>query len=318
MRPYLVVELTPRCDSDCIYCYNVWKQRPYPGGELSGREFEDLLGRLVEETDPAGVTLSGGEPLLHPDVCGIASSLARRNVRTGIATSGTLLDEAMARRLVDSGVGYFEISLVSTNEATYRRLTGDDRLDAVRRAILAVRKLRARLTVSFVATRLNASEVEDVIDLGYAFSADAIAVNRFVPGGRGLEHRPDLELTGADLRSVLARADAKGRELGIPVNVTIPVEPCLVDHDETPHLRFGTCACGTVKWAVDPLGNLRTCEQNPEILGSLLETGFAELAGCESALAFARDDLGPECGACDMHGRCGGGCRFARGAGAGP
>jgi radical SAM protein with 4Fe4S-binding SPASM domain len=312
MRPYFVVELTPRCNVDCTYCYNVWKQDDYPQGELSGPGFVELLEGLIAETEPEGITLSGGEPLLHPDLLDIASFLARRNVRTGIATNGTLLDETMARKLVDSGVGYFEISLVSTDEGTYGRLTRDDRLADVRRAILNVRSLRARLSVSFVATRLNMSDVEDVIELCHAFSVDAVALNRFVPGGRGLEHRSSLEPTDGELRTVLHRADAASREHGIPVNVTIPVEPCIIDHEHHPGLNFGTCACGTKKWVVDPVGHLRTCEQNPRILGSLLESGFGELAALESAAAFRSDDLKPECKACDRYVRCGGGCRFAR------
>ncbi|MBW2260793.1 MAG: radical SAM protein [Deltaproteobacteria bacterium] len=312
MRPYFVVELTPRCNNDCTYCYNVWKQCDYPTGELSGPDFVDLLDRLVEETEPEGITLSGGEPLLHPDVCDIASFLARRNIRTGIATNGILLDETMTRKLVDSGVGYFEISLVSTDDGSYGRLTRDDRLGEVRRAILNVKKLRARLTVSFVATRLNMSDVEDVIELCFAFSVDAIALNRFVPGGRGLEHRSSLQLTDEELRTVLRRADGKSREHGIPVNVTIPVEPCIIDHEQYPGLNFGTCVCGTGKWVVDPVGNLRTCEQNPEILGSLLDSGFGELSALEGADAFRRDHLKPECNGCDLLHSCGGGCRFTR------
>jgi radical SAM protein with 4Fe4S-binding SPASM domain len=310
MPPHLVVELTPRCNNDCTYCYNVWKQGPYPEGELSGPRFIHLLDKLIEETEPAGITLSGGEPLLHPDVLDIAAFLSSRHVRTGIATNGTLLDEATARKLHDAGVGYFEISLVSTEEGPHGRLTRDDRLAEVRKAILNVKKLGARLTVSFVATRQNIADVEDVIQLAFAFSADAVAINRFVPGGAGLEHRSSLELTDEDLRTVLSLADGKSRDLGIPVNVTIPVEPCLFDHSLTPHLDFGTCACGSFKWVVDPLGNLRTCEQNPEILGSLLDSTFAALSSLESAEAFRRDHLRPECPSCDMLASCGGGCRF--------
>ena len=310
MRPHLVVELTPRCDNDCIYCYNVWKQGSYPQGELSGAELVRLLDRLLDETGARGVTLSGGEPLLHPDILDIASFLSKRHVRTGVATNGTLLDEDMARNLIDAGVGYFEISLVATDDATYGLLSRDDCLSRVRRAILNVKRHRARLTVSFVATRPNMSAVGDVIELCFAFSADAVAINRFVPTGRGLENIPSLDLPEQDLRTLLATADARSRELGIPVIVTLPVEPCIIDHASYPNLEFGTCACGSFKWVVDPLGNLRTCEQNPAILGSLLESDFATLSSLESAEAFRADNLGPQCQGCDMFASCGGGCRF--------
>jgi radical SAM protein with 4Fe4S-binding SPASM domain len=111
---------------------------------------------------------------------------------------------------------------------------------------------------------------------------------------------------------VLRRADHGAGKHRIRVIVTLPVEPCIIDHGEFPNLEFGTCACGTGKWVVDPGGRLRTCEQNPEILGSLLESSFAELSTLGSAEAFRSDHLKPECSGCDMIARCGGGCRFVR------
>lgn len=313
MAPYFVFELTSRCNNDCIYCYNVWKQDgDYPTGELSGSEIKILLEKLIEETEPEGITLSGGEPLLHPDVFEIASFLADRKIRTGIATNGIMLNEAGTRKLIDSGVDYFEISLVSTNDKTYGRLTRDSRLDKVKKAILNVKKHGARLTVSFVATMLNSTDIEDVIDLCFAFSVDAIALNRFVPGGSGLKHRSLLQLSGEGLKSTLRAADRKSREYNIPVNITIPVEPCITDHKDYPYLNFGSCVCGRKKWVIDPFGNLRTCEQNPEILGNLFDSDFRELSMLKKASVFRDNNLKPDCIRCKQFNRCGGGCRFSR------
>ena len=48
--------------------------------------------------------------------------------------------------------------------------------------------------------------------------------------------------------------------------------PCLFDHARYGHLSFGFCAAGTERayYTLDPLGNLRPCNQSPLILGNMV------------------------------------------------
>ncbi len=273
-------------------------------------ESKKLFEKILSEIKPAGVTLAGGEPLLYPYLIEIASFLNQKKIKLGIATNGILLDEGVVRALVNNGVGYFELSLVSARKDSYAYLSQNDRIDKVKNAILAVKKHKARLNISAVITKYNKSEIGEIIDLSFAFSADSISLNRFVPGGRGLENMSDCQITKEDLEDVLHIADKKAKELNFPVNVTIPVESCRIDHSRYPSLNFGTCVCGKDKWVIDPLGNLRTCEQNPEILGNLFETGFSELTELKKTSSFRNKDLCQDCRVCAEYDNCGGGCRI--------
>ncbi len=85
--PYYILELTPRCTQDCLYCYNVWKQRPdLVTGELDTQGWCELIARLqdeVGEMHPNGcrqVTFSGGEPLLRDDFRDILAFCYRRGL----------------------------------------------------------------------------------------------------------------------------------------------------------------------------------------------------------------------------------------------
>lgn len=311
IRPYFVFEITRRCNSNCLYCYNVWKQeKGYPAGELSISGIRRLFDKLLSEVTPAGVTIAGGEPLLHPETAETLKYLSTKSVAVGIATNGVFLDEEMAVRLAGAGVERFEISIPALDAGRYRRLMGEDGSGPARRALLLARQAGAKSTISFVITRLNMSDIGEVIDLAAAFSADSVSLNRFVPGGEGLRHSSGLLPSRDELEETLTTADNRSEKLGIPVAVTIPIEPCVIVHERFPHLHFGTCCCGKEKWVIDPLGNLRTCEQNPEILGSLFEKGFEELACSIRADRFRKDNLRAECTNCIDYFRCGGGCRF--------
>ncbi|MDD5341798.1 MAG: radical SAM protein [Patescibacteria group bacterium] len=312
-RPYIIFEVTPRCNNNCLYCYNVWKEnKKYPRGELRLASIKVLFKKLLAEIKPKFIILSGGEPLLHPDIFNIVNLLYGLGNKVGLATNGTLLDEEKVRRLTKDGVKYFEISLDTTYPKTYFQLSGNNQLEKVRQAILAVKKFRIPLTASFTITKSNHTDIADVVDLCFAFSVDSIALNRFVPGGAGIKNIETLQISRRELEDTLRIANHKNAQDNIQVNITIPIEPCEVDHKKYPHLKFGTCGCGKDKWVIDPLGNLRTCEQNPEILGNLFDKNFNELSNLDEVKTFRQKNAKPICDQCQSYINCGGGCRFIK------
>ncbi|MBF0485447.1 MAG: radical SAM protein [Candidatus Omnitrophica bacterium] len=309
-HPLFVYEVTPRCNNNCLYCYNVWKEpKGYPSGELSLNQIKVLFDKLLKEVTPESVMLTGGEPLLHKDIFEIVSFLKSRNINLGLATNGALLDKENTDKLITCGISYFEISLPSLKENVYQRLCQAGSVKKIREAILNVKRNKARLTVSFVITKLNLPDLEEVIDLSFAFSADFVALNRFVPGGRGLEHVRDLIVPQDGLRNALDIANKRSAGLDFPVNIAVPVESCVIGHKTYPYLHFGTCTCAKKKWVIDPLGNLRTCEQNPEILGSLFSNSYLSLSESASARQFC-NNMSVDCKKCADSPYCGGGCKM--------
>ncbi|MCK5475816.1 MAG: radical SAM protein [Candidatus Pacebacteria bacterium] len=308
---YFIYEITPRCNNDCLYCYNVWKENSsYLCGELRAVQIKELFTKLFSEVVPKRITIAGGEPLMHTDLFEVISFLRSENIMVSIATNGTLLSEEAIRRLVTSGVDYFEISLVSLNPKTYQRLSQNSKLSQVKKAILSVKKYKVKLTVSFVANKLNLDDLEDVIDFCYVSSVDSLAINRFTEGGRGSKNRSLLAISDSELKEVLKLANYKSKEYNFPINITIPIENCLINHDEYPFLNFGACECGQRKWAIDPLGNLRICEQNPHILGNLLDKSFSQLSNLDDVYKFRKDNLTDDCENCKLFDSCRGGCRY--------
>ena len=72
-----IFEVTQRCNGECPHCYNVWESpRPYPRGELGTEETLSMLERMLVQSGAELVTLSGGEPLLRPDLPEIVNFLA--------------------------------------------------------------------------------------------------------------------------------------------------------------------------------------------------------------------------------------------------
>ena len=52
-----------------------------------------------------------------------------------------------------------------------------------------------RTTANVTVTRLNYSELFKTMSLALIAGADTVLINRFLPGGRGLQYRKELELS---------------------------------------------------------------------------------------------------------------------------
>ena len=109
--------------------------------------------------------LSGGEPLLRPDIFEIAERAKAMKFYVGLSTNGTLIDEPLARRIHEHGFDYVGISLdgIGATHDKFRRLDGafDKSLAAVRH----LQKLGTKVGLRFTMTELNAHDLPNLLQL---------------------------------------------------------------------------------------------------------------------------------------------------------
>src|SRR6202795_3553546 len=95
-----------RCNLACAYCneYDDYSN-PVPLDVMCGR-----LDRLAE-LGTTIITLSGGEPLLHPKLDEIIARIRHHGVIAGMITNGYLLTADRVRRLNNAGLEHMQISI---------------------------------------------------------------------------------------------------------------------------------------------------------------------------------------------------------------
>ncbi|MDA3852374.1 MAG: radical SAM protein [Spirochaetaceae bacterium] len=311
--PFFVFEITPSCNFECIYCYNGCRDNTEnPEKQLNLTRIEKLFDKITSTNNIDSITIAGGEPLLHKDLFNVISYFKNKGIKTGIASNGSLLTEEVVSRLVTSGVSYFDVSLDTLDEEIHYKLTGNRDLGSIKKAITYIKKSPAVLTISTIISKLNLESIARVIDFSFAFSVDHLSLNRFTPSGIGEGNRELLQVEKIDLLNLLEMVENKSAQYHYPINISLPLENCLIPHKNFPSLNFGSCVCGVKKWVIDPMGNLRICEQNPEILGSLFDRDFQALSTMAAVLNFREDDFRGSCPSCEKYENCGGGCRFIR------
>ena len=108
IRHPLLVHIIPirRCNLTCTYCNEFDDfSKPVPAPEMFRR-----IDRLAA-MGTAIITISGGEPVLHPDLDAIISRIRKHGIIAGLITNGYLLVAERIERLNRAGLEYLQISI---------------------------------------------------------------------------------------------------------------------------------------------------------------------------------------------------------------
>jgi len=130
----LRISVTQKCNFSCFFCHREGETtQPGAPGELSPEEIGEVV-RVAYKFGIDKVKLTGGEPLLRPDIFEIVSMVAPYTRDLSITTNGSLL-ERYAGRLHDLGVNRVNISLHSIKPKIFEKITGCDMVREVERGV---------------------------------------------------------------------------------------------------------------------------------------------------------------------------------------
>lgn len=167
------LSITDRCDLACVYCRPGRRDGYLPSARrLDARAWQTLVEVLVDQ-GVRRVRLTGGEPLVHPEVLEIVDRIAAIPGVEDLAltTNGTLL-QGMAKRLVRAGLRRINVSLDSLDPNRFFRLTRGGRLQQVLDGIAAARDAGVtELKLNTVALR-GENEHELAAIAAWAFEHD--------------------------------------------------------------------------------------------------------------------------------------------------
>ncbi len=190
--------VTRRCNLACAYCNEYDRvSQPVPLGLLLERV--DRLAALGTQV----ITLSGGEPLLHPGLEEVVARVRRHGLLAGMITNGYLLTESRIRALNRAGLDHMQVSIDNVEP------------DAASKKSLRVLDPKLRLLARLAEFHVN---INAVLGSGVRRPEDALAIaRRAVELGFsftvGIIHGPDGRLAplGARERTVYEQLSDMGR-----------------------------------------------------------------------------------------------------------
>ncbi len=184
--PVVIWNLIRRCNLTCKHCYTVSADIDFKG-ELSTAEAHEVLNDLQRFHVPA-LILSGGEPLMRPDIFELSRRARALGIYTGLSTNGTLITEANIDEIANVGYDYIGISIDGLEDThdTIRQRRG-----AFRESMHAVKLCKQRgikVGLRFTLTRENYEQFGDILTLLDEHDIDKFYLSHLNYGGRGSRH----------------------------------------------------------------------------------------------------------------------------------
>jgi SynChlorMet cassette radical SAM/SPASM protein ScmF len=310
--------LTQGCNLACRHCWLAPKLDP--GGDrypvLPVEAFETAI-REARPLGLSGVKLTGGEPLLHPEIVRLLEIIRREELGLTIETNGVLCMPDLAAEIARSPNPFVSVSLDGADAVTHEWVRGikgsfDLAVQGVRNLVAA--GIRPQIIMSLMHG--NVHQVEAVIRLAESLGASSVKFNVIQPTGRGEKiHAGTNGLEVAELIDLGHYVDtklAKTTVLSLFFDYPMAFRPLsrIAAGD-------GDGACGILGvLGVIASGHYALCgigEQVPELVfGTVgadpLDQVWRETAVLKELRAGMPGHLGGLCAGCLMKHRCLGSC----------
>ncbi|GAO37144.1 radical SAM protein [Sulfuricella sp. T08] len=328
--PVVIWNLIRRCNLTCKHCYSISADKDFPG-ELSTADVFTVMDDLKRFRVPV-LILSGGEPLLRPDIFEIAHRAKKMDFYVGLSSNGTLIDESNIDRIAAVGFDYVGVSLDGIQEThdKFRRMEGA--YDASMHGIRLCKSRGIKVGIRFTLTQDNAHDLPGLLQLMEDEELDKFYLSHLNYAGRGNKNRKNdvfhqatrsamdllfdtcwrYQQEGKQKEFVTGNNDADGVYLLFWVRQHFPQ---LEEHVRAKLVQWGGNSSGVNVANIDNLGNVHpdTMWWNYN-LGNVLERPFSEIWTDTSdpimaGLKAHPREVGGRCGQCAHFDICGGNTR---------
>ena len=192
---YMRISVTDRCNLRCVYCVPECGVTRIPTERLLTEEELLRITRAAAKEGIAHVKVTGGEPLLRPNLAGLVQKIREiPGIETVTLTTNGILLPDQIDALAVAGISGINISLDTLNKERYRSLTRGGELERALAGLEAAKRQKG-VTVKVNAVLYETHWEEDALTLAALAEKDPVHV-RFIehmPLGTEAEERPVRE-----------------------------------------------------------------------------------------------------------------------------
>ncbi len=225
----ITIEVTQRCPNRCIYCSSL-------SDDTKTQYLDyDTICCIVDDARSLGaksVSLSGGEPFLHPDIIKIAEYIHALDLQCYLYSSGIMLSKERkptsvpheVLEAIKGKVSKLIVNIEAADETTYNRIMGTsfDGFTLMQKTIRNAVALGVTVEAHMVPMKVNYLHIPEVVNLCVDLGVTQLSFLRLVAQGRALENlnqvlldREELETAKRLMKEAAGRQDIKIR-LGVP------------------------------------------------------------------------------------------------------
>ncbi|WP_417914646.1 radical SAM protein [Candidatus Electronema sp. JM] len=321
---WIAWETTRRCNLNCVHCRSSSALEVQGHPDFSLDEAKRVLDDIKSYANPVMV-LSGGEPLLRPDIFDIAAYGGSLGLRMCLATNGTLVTEEICRKIKEADIKMVSLSLDGATAAVHDNFRNQvGAFEGTMNAIRLFNEQGIKFLVNSSFTQRNKEEAPKLYELVKKLGATAWYLFMIVPTGRGEEIMEEL-IPASEYEDILNwHYDMEKEEPELLVRPTcapqyyrIVLQRAKQDGDKFKRrsLQFSTggskgCLAGQLICLIDVDGNVLPCSYFPKAAGNIRQQRFQEIWEQSPLFLELRNFKGYKgnCGRCEYVNVCGG-CR---------
>lgn len=156
----LQIELTSKCNERCLHCYIPHENKI---SDIEPKLFYDVL-RQCKEMGVLGITLSGGEPMLHKSFCDFLRKCKEYGFSVNILSNLTLLTDEIIAEMKETCLSSVQVSLYSMNAEIHDEITQmKGSFEKTKNAILKLIENNIPLQISCPVMKQNRNCYVDVM-----------------------------------------------------------------------------------------------------------------------------------------------------------
>jgi radical SAM protein with 4Fe4S-binding SPASM domain len=316
--------ITQKCNLKCQHCYSNSVGQAAPD-ELSTEE----AFRLMDDLSKWGIGLliiDGGEPLCREDTLDIVKYASSKGIRTTVGSNGTLIDEGMARNMLDAGIMAVAISVDGADAQTHDSFRGvSGAFEQTLKGVEACRNTRLPFQFNTVVRKETLSQLEDMLHLAVDCGSNAAEFFDLIAAGRAKQECREQVLSLDERKQSMEWLAQSQEDCPIVIRVPgCPMYPLLLQERHIKPKYFSVemlrrvpyydrgCAAGMPMGYVMVLSNgeVNPCMLLQVKLGNIREQSIISIWEKSPVLAQLRQRelLKGECGNCSYKVTCSG-CR---------
>lgn len=290
------IKLTDECNLSCKYCYAESGAVAYKSF-LSLEELKKIADDVKNITTHVSYVLSGGEPLLYPQIFEFMEYLKNLGNTIYLLTNGMYITEENAS-VIAKFCSIIKISLDGSNEEVNSITRGKNSFASAFKGYELLVKEGANVQISMTVTKANIHDISNMVDL----FGNRLTLQPFFKSGRGAVN-DDLQITGVEYYQAMANVDgfkpmARIGELLEGVRGRGVTKCAMADGEISISENGDVFPCQMLAEEEFRGGNIKT-DRIEDILNSVI---FKEVASFSSL-------TNEDCSVCPIKLLCGGACR---------
>lgn len=203
---YLFWEATLNCNFDCRHCGSRASRQKHHQNELTTREIETVFKSIASKSNPKKIMIAvtGGEPLLRPDLFEVMSYAHNLGFNWGMVTNGFLVSQKVVDQMHRAGMSTIVVSVdgIGKIHDDFRQTSGSYQKAVNAVKLLVQSKHFQNVQITTTIHQNNISDLEKMSAEFLPLGIHSWRVMNIDPIGRALDNKK-LLLKPKDLKKLL-------------------------------------------------------------------------------------------------------------------